>query len=58
MAGRKIHEMTKNLALGMTQEQFAEPDRDSLIETNQIHRIHAAKIAEEREALRKAGRSQ
>ncbi|WP_164919106.1 MULTISPECIES: hypothetical protein [Acutalibacteraceae] len=58
MTGRKIHEMIKNLALGMTWDQWAGTDRDSLAEANQIRRIHAAGIAEEREALRKAGRFQ
>lgn len=58
MADRKFHETIKNLALGMTQEQSAGPDRDGLTEANQIRRIHAAKIAEEREALRKAERFQ
>lgn len=56
MAGRKIHEMIKALALGMSQEQLTGPDRDSFPEAEPIRRIHAAKLAEEREALRKAGR--
>lgn len=52
---QKIDETTKALTLGMTPEQTAETKLRTAFETG-IRRIHAVKITEEREAVRKAGR--
>lgn len=56
MTGRKIQEMVRALTLGSAPEQVAGAGGKSVSERNRSRRIHAAEIAAEREALRKAGR--